>query len=121
MMAKKTKRAKHDKSLPHIPNAETVKVLRAAKKAWKPTIGAKLGPQEQKLFDFFQRHKITAKVSDLFMEVSELSRNAMWARYNHRQMHQRIGAVVARFNKKRSGVKILPGDLPATYRLKRIR
>lgn len=86
------------------------------KRLWKPKLGAALGPQEQKLYTFFQRHRITASVGDLFEAVMGGKK-----RPAPRMQQQKIGSIAARFNQKRRGMRIVPGDSPRTYRLQRVR
>lgn len=89
------------------------------KRTWKPTIGAKLGPQEDALFVHIKSGKHA--VRELFRAVMGENFTRKWHIFSQRLMQQRIGAIAARFNKKRASVQIVTGDRPGTYRLKRIR
>lgn len=83
------------------------------KRTWKPTIGAKLGPQEQKLRDLL---KLRGQET-----VPQLFRGITGSFINGRKMQQRIGAIAARHNRKVKSPHIVRGDRPGTYRLKRVR
>lgn len=85
------------------------------KRVWKPTIGAKLGPQEQTLRHALTVHK-AADVVFLFRAVARAQSGI-----SKRQMHQRVGAIAARHNRKVKSPHIVRGDEPGTYRLKRVR
>jgi len=83
------------------------------KRTWKPTIGAKLGPQEQKLRDLLKlRGQETA---------AQLFRAITGSFIDKRKMHQRIGAIAARYNKKVKTPRIVTGLVAGTYRLRRLR
>ena len=86
-------------------------------KRWVPTVGAALGPQEQKLVDALKGGD-ARPVSLLFTRLLGLQARK---EADARQMQQRIGAVVSRLNKKLKGRRVVAGDQPRTYRLRRVR
>lgn len=88
-------------------------------KTWKPSLGAPLGPQEQRMYDYLTRHRISIGVGDLFVYVTGCG--AAKRRPKLRRMHQKVGGVAARFNMKRKSMAIVPGERPNTYRLCRVR
>ena len=90
------------------------------KKRWKPTIGAPLGPQEQKLVDCLTKNK-AADVVTLFKAIMIGRPKIAHALLSRRQKQQKIGAIVARLNKKLKGRRVVAGDKPNTYRLRRVR
>lgn len=87
------------------------------KRAWQPTIGAKLGPQEQKLRDLLTGRD-AKPASMLFLKIVNPT---LINGTTRRQMQQRIGAIAARHNRKVKSPHIVRGDKPGTYRLKRVR
>jgi len=94
--------------------------LSPKKRTWKPTIGAKFGPQEQKLRAALTVHK-SADVAFLFRAIIGPLGVCGGRLTTPRMMHQRIGAIAARHNRKVKSPHIVAGDQPGTYRLKRIR
>lgn len=87
------------------------------KKTWKPAVGAKLGGQEILLSTMLRRG--TRTVSALYRAIASVPSSVMSP--PPRIMQQKIGAIAARFNKKRRGQQIVVGDKPNTYRLRRVR
>lgn len=127
VMAKKTKRVDEQFVKTFAAEAQKMagrtalrKLTTTKKRTWKPTIGAKLGPQEQELRSLLPHDVGSVSVLLLFRKVLGLSPAAVLA-FSARQMHQRIGAIAARHNRKVKSPHIVRGDRPGTYRLKRIR
>lgn len=91
----------------------TAKKIKTPKRRWKPTIGAKLGPQEQKIVDALKSGAVT--VPTLYRILMP---NAV--KVPLRVQQQKIGGVAARYNKKRRSPRIVPGPT-GSYRLRRVR
>lgn len=90
------------------------------KRTWQPTIGAKLGPQEQRLRDAVARPTGPHLAIHLAPEVLGFNVSKI-AKLGRRRVQQRIGAIAARHNRKVKSPHIVRGDTPGTYRLKRVR
>ena len=88
---------------------------KTTKKRWKPTIGAALGPQETVITARLGRSKTPVMASILFRLATGVTHD------DKRVMQQRIGAIVSRLNKKLKGRRVVAGDKPGTYRLRRVR
>lgn len=88
-------------------------------KTWKPALGQPLGPQEQRLVDALDG-KSFSNVRFLFARVTGTSTKIAEG-VALRVAQQKIGAVVARYNQKRKGHRIVPGPHPGTYKVTRIR
>jgi len=84
-------------------------------KRWEPTVGAALGPQERVMLARLERLKTPVMSSILFRLATGVTLD------DKRLMQQRVGAVISRLNKKLRGRRIVAGDLPHTYRLRRVR
>lgn len=89
-------------------------------KRWVPTIGAKLGPQENMLRNAL-RGRGAVDVRTLFAALMVGRPRIVHALLSLRQKHQKIGAVAARHNRKVKTPHIVKGDKAGTYRLKRVR
>jgi len=89
------------------------------KKRWKPTIGAPLGPQEQKIMKALDGK--SAQPVWLLFRAAVAKGRPSGGKIAMRTMQQRIGAIVARLNKKLKGRRIVAGDVARTYRIRRVR
>lgn len=86
------------------------------KKGYEIKAGMKLGAQEQRLYDALTGRAF-ASIPFLFVRVAPKADKDVPSRLKH----QKVGAVAARFNKKRAGQRIVPGDIKGTYKLVRVR
>ena len=91
-------------------------------KRWKPTIGAALGPQEQRLVAWLGRSSgIVSDVETLFRVVTKKIATSRRRLPDPRVMQQKVGGIISRLNRKLKGRRVVVGDKPGTYRLRRVR